>query len=421
MKIIGVMTGNSLDAADAVLTEFSEKNIRDIAAFSTDFPVELTKDLLTLRAAVKGRPAADFENDVFFTDTLARYTETVAQAVNALDKTDVVAVGFHGQTCDHFPPSVAGREKPYTLQIFDAQKLADLTGLPVIYDFRSDDVLNGGEGAPLIPAHNAHLSESLPFETVAFCNAGNTGNIAVMSGSSVVGWDVGPFNHFADRLVRENTGDRCDKDGLYGRTGRIDAAYLKTLFDSAAKTADGGNFFLKEPPRSSDPSWYVLPESDLPFPDKLRTVEYLSAYAYFHALSFVKVPLPEAFLTFGGGWNNPLPTEDFRNLLNGKGIVLPEHERLFSDILARFKKPPVLAPADDYGINGKYMEARLCADLAYSKIVGRPFTFPETTGVRAPTVAGIWCLPKTGKHYPIEDLLGRPDAWDKKYCRAAKR
>ena len=242
MKIIGVMTGNSLDAADAVLTEFSEKSIRDIAAETVDFSVGLTNDLLTLRAAVKDRPAADFENDAFFRDTLDRYTETVAKAVNALDKTDVVAVGFHGQTCDHFPPSVAGGKEPYTLQIFDAQKLADLTGLPVVYDFRSDDVLNGGEGAPLIPAHNAHLSESLPFETVAFCNAGNTGNIAVMRDSSVVGWDVGPFNHFADRLVRENTKSRCDKDGLYGRTGHIDAGYLKTLFDTAAKTADGGYY-----------------------------------------------------------------------------------------------------------------------------------------------------------------------------------
>lgn len=421
MKIIGVMTGNSLDAADAVLTDFSGKEIRDLDARSVPFSAALTADLLKLRAAVKGRPAAGFENDPFFLETLARYTETVAAAVNALDKTDVAAVGFHGQTCDHFPPSVAGGEKPYTLQIFDARKLADLTDLPVVYDFRSDDVLNGGEGAPLVPAHNAHLAESLPFGTVAFCNAGNTGNIAVMRGRTLAGWDVGPFNHFADRLVRENTNDSCDKDGVYGRKGRIDPAYLKTLFDSAAKTADGGNFFLKKPPRSSDPSWYVLPESDLPFEDRLRTVEYLAAYAFFHTLSFVDGDLPEAFLTFGGGWNNPLPAEDLKGLLNGKGYVLPEHERLFAGLRARFKKPPVFAPADDYGIGGKYMEARLCADLAYSKITGRPFTFPETTGVKKPTVAGIWCLPETGKHYPVEDLLGRPDAWDKKYSRAAKR
>ena len=220
MKTIGVMTGNSLDGVDAVLTDFSGDKITDIASVSLPFPVDLTRDLLAFRALVKGKAVSEFENAPLFADVLSRSTALVAEAVNAIKQPDVVAVGLHGQTCDHFPPSVANGEKPYTLQIFDAQKLADLTGIPVIYDFRSDDMMNGGEGAPLAPAHNAHIAADMRakgFDSVAFCNAGNTGNIAVIAGDTVLGWDVGAFNHFADKLTREYKGVPCDTNGRFGK------------------------------------------------------------------------------------------------------------------------------------------------------------------------------------------------------------
>ena len=74
---------------------------------------------------------------------------------------EIAAIGFHGQTCDHFPPSAAGGSEPYTLQVGDPRLLADLTGIPVIYDFRSDDLMNGGEGAPLAPLHNRRIARMM--------------------------------------------------------------------------------------------------------------------------------------------------------------------------------------------------------------------------------------------------------------------
>ena len=425
MKTIGVMTGNSLDGVDAVLTDFSGEKITDIASVSLPFPVDLTRDLLAFRALVKGKAVSEFENSPLFADVLSRSTALVAEAVNAIKQPDVVAVGLHGQTCDHFPPSVANGEKPYTLQIFDAQKLADLTDIPVIYDFRSDDMMNGGEGAPLAPAHNAHIAADMRakgFDSVAFCNAGNTGNIAVIAGDTVLGWDVGAFNHFADKLTREYKGVPCDTNGRFGKTGRLRPDFLQTLFDSAAVTKSGENFYTRKPPKSSDPSWYVLPDSPYSFADTLRTVEYLSAYTFFHTLSFIpeSVPMPQAFLTFGGGWKNPLCVSDFKALLNGTGFVLPCHRALFEKIRKRFAKPPVFAPSEEYGYSGTYMEARIFADAAYSKIIGRPFTFPPTTGCKSPTVAGIFCLPHKAGKYLISDYLKKPDAWNKKVSRAAK-
>ena len=80
----------------------------------------------------------------------------------------------------------------------------------------------------------------------------------------------------------------------------------------------------------------------------------------------------------------------------------------------------MFAPSEEYGYSGTYMEARIFADAAYSKIIGRPFTFPTTTGCKSPTVAGIFCLPHKAGKYLISDYLKKPDAWNKKVSRAAK-
>ena len=443
------MTGNSLDAADAVLTEFDNGKITDLATHTLKYPSEITQSIIRLRSELKAchGEIKRLENDAFFNQTVNAYTRLVAETVNALcaksgiNKEDIAAIGLHGQTCDHFPPSISGKEAPYTLQIADAALLADETDIPVIYDFRSDDIMNGGEGAPLAPVHNRHLCADLKRKgifPVAFCNAGNTGNITVVtqtdSGTeSVTGWDVGPFNHFADMLTRLKAGTPCDTDGRYGKNGTINPALLSELFDTVAPTYENDNFYLKKPPKSSDPSWYKLDIekvcSNYGFETALRTVEYLAAYTFMLTLDFIpeNMQMPKAFLLFGGGWKNPLVRQDFQNLLNGKGFILKRHSAIFERIRSRFSVAPAVDFSDRFGYSGEYMEARIFADMAYCRIIGEPFSFPETTGCKSPTVAGIYVFPKTGKTYLLNKLFSRyktadpiSDNWQKKYNRAAK-
>lgn len=431
IKTIGVMTGNSLDAVDVVLTAFDGVNICDLAAHTLAYPAELSDQFRRLRGQLK-QTSADMESfarDTFFSETVNEYTSLVARAVNELlarsntPKDEVDAIGFHGQTCDHFPPSIAGDLPPYTLQIGNPNLLADLTGVPVIYDFRSDDLMNGGEGAPLAPMHNFHLAASLREKgvfPVAFCNGGNTGNIALISQNGagkdiLLGWDVGPFNHFADTITRTCFGAPYDKDGRYGKKGRVQTDLLDKLFNQTAVSETGENFYLSRPPKSSDPSWYRLPDiSGYQAEDVLRTVEYLSSYVFFHSLSYIPedVMMPEYFLLFGGGWNNPLMTDDFTALLHGgENIVLPQHRALFERMRSRFAQSPHIARTDRYGISGQYMEAGILADLARCKIKNIPFTTPETTGCKTPTVCGIWCYP----HDRQQPLYNRAaPGWHKK-------
>lgn len=414
IKTIGVMTGNSLDAVDVVLSEFSSYKIKDIQGLTLPYSNSLRKKFMQIKEHLKNNPQSlsKLAQTKEFISTINEYTSLVAKAVNEvikrakINKTEISAIGFHGQTCGHLPPSLAGPSQAYTIQVGNPNLLADLTELPVIYDFRSDDMLNGGEGAPLAPMHNAHLATSLKARGIsefAFCNGGNTGNIAIIShkgnGENVtLGWDCGPFNHFPDMLTQKFFKQNCDRNGLYGSQGTIKPKILRILFEQAAQTPQGENYYLLPPPKSSDPAWYHLPDLQEFAPlDILRTAEYLSSYAMFHSLQYVpeEVTMPKLFLVFGGGWKNPLIMADFQRLTNEEAFVLPEHQNIFKCINQKLGKNCQVRWSDEYGIDGQYMEARIMADLAYCKIKNIPFTTPQMTNCKTPTVCGKWCYPKS--------------------------
>lgn len=404
----GIMTGNSLDAVDVVLTRFDGSSIKDVCGHSKAIPAEIADGFRRLKAflAENGGDVESFyaENRQEFESLHRAYIRLTAETVkemlirNNVSPRQVDAVGFHGQTCYHLPPSVAAAgQEPNTLQVGSGQMLSDLLQIPVVYDFRSDDVMNGGEGAPLAPVHNRHLAEDLREKGIfpaVFCNGGNTGNVAVVFDDKVTGWDCGPFNHFADMLTRTEKNEACDYDGKYGRSGKTDYKLLEELFNKSVQTGDGENFILKNPPKSSDPVWYKmtsgLADKRLPFEDRLRTAEFFSAYIMVYSLVFLPIKTPDYFLIFGGGWNNPLIRSDFEDLLHGKAEVLPQHKEIFAAVA---NGKAVVDWSDKFGYNGKYMEARIFADMAKCRLTGEPFSLPLTTGCKSPTVGGIIAVP----------------------------
>lgn len=426
-KIIGVNTGNSLDAVDAVLTEFTDDKIIDLADYSLPYPRHLREDFLEIRTKT-GR--ADEYTKISMEELAAwplfqkaheTYIQLVAQTIQALlnkanvAAKEITAIGFHGQTLDHYPPSVAQNDSNvFTLQIGSGQTLADLTGIPVIYDFRSDDIMNGGEAAPLAPTHNKNIARGLGLKEAIFYNAGNTGNVAIISDETVIGWDAGPFNDFADKMVFTHTnGDECyDIDAKYGRRGHVDEKLLKILFDSSALTAQGENYLLLPPPKSSDPSWYKLPEElsgDLDFETKIRTVEYFAAYVAVYTLKFVptNLKMPTHFVLFGGGWNNPVCRQAFEDLLTGKGIVLPEHKDIFKSIIKRFDNQPHFEMIH----LSQFMEARLFADLARYFLEKKNWFDKGLTKNHMPHILGVRRNPHQGQ---INDKINRASkGWQK--------
>lgn len=436
---IGIMTGNSLDGADLVLSRFDTSGtISDLSTLYKPYPASLRQQLQELRlyiTASNGRMTSvdssfKSSDNCSFDEVQKAYTGFLAAGVAELKEKassdpalseynflEIDLIGSHGQTCAHRPPSIAGKAGggTYTVQIGDGHELARLTGITVVCDFRSDDLMNGGEAAPLAPAHHQHLGRILQdagYFPVAFCNGGNTGNITLLShkidtdATVVLGWDAGPFNHYPDQLIQKETGEHYDRDARIGARGKINLSLLRNLFETGVITDSGSNFLHIAPPRSSDPQWYLLPEmltrqsADISFEDRVRTATYFAVYILAHSLSLVdeSIIIPSSFAVCGGGWKNPLCLLHLRGLLEGNtGVspVLPEHEDIFKKIRDRIGNRPLIAEHSSFfGIDGAAMEARIFADAAVCRVRGEHFSFPETTGVKQPSLLGVICFPE---------------------------
>lgn len=426
MNIIGIMTGNSLDACDLVLTCFNEEGMRDLKAGSFVISKTLQKEILLLKKRIQQKKIIleNIENDSFFQSVHFRYVKWVASSVkkflkeNKLSSNQIDLIGFHGQTLDHNPPSVAGSfNEVYTLQMGSGALLSDLTGIPVVYDFRSDDVINGGEGAPLMPPHNEHFALSLGLKNAVFYNAGNTSNLAVIKNGKVVqGFDAGPFNEFSDYLVRFYKNELYDKDSVWGLKGSLDIDLLKELFDKSAFSKKNENFFMLTPPKSADPSLYgfkknLKPLNDKDFYKQLHTVQYFAGYVAAYSLKYILgANLPNEFVLFGGGWKNKVSFQAFKNLLEGTGVELAEHKEIFQKIRASFLKKPIFLFPD----GSEYMEARLMADLAYFFEQKKIWTCFELTGVKVKTVLGQKKFPSQNRTV-YDDCVSRANkGWQKK-------
>lgn len=414
-RIIGNMTGNSMDAIDLVMTEFAGDKMTDVCAYSKSYDKVMQEEMETLRKKAFNKTKEEIEALPEFQKVHDGYVQGIADCINemcvenGIDKKTVAAIGFHGKTLDHNPPSKARIEgtKPYTLQIGSGQMLADLTGIPVVYDFRSDYIMQGFEGAPLVAPHNAHLA-SIEGDGIYF-NGGNTSNFAIIrQGQAVISSDAGPFNEYTDNFIRLHTKEAFDKEGMFGKKGQVKENLLQKIFDC------GRDFYQTALPKSGDPAYYhkkeifqYVQDAGISIVDAVRTFEYAAAYMAVYALSLVPedVLLPENIVLFGGGWKNPIVREAFADLLNGRGMILAEHSKRLAKTTKRFIRSPILK----YSAFGEYMEARLMADLAHYKLENRVWEIPEIVQSGKKIVSGVIALPNK-KQQRYADCI----------CRAAK-
>ncbi len=393
-RIIGNMTGNSMDAIDLVLTEFSGDVMTDICAYTKPYTRDMQIRMENLRRLAFNKTRTEIEALPEFQAIHDDYIKQIATGIdemcaqNHIDKKSIDAIGFHGKTLDHNPLSKAKTEntEPYTLQIGSGQMLADLTDIPVVYDFRSDPLMNGFDGAPLVPPHNAHISATEG--DGCYYNGGNTSNFAlILSGQAIIGSDAGPFNEYTDNYIRTHSAESFDKDGHLGKQGTLNESLLQYIFDC------GRHFYETALPKSGDPAYYnkdkifrYVVDKKIKFADAVYTFEYAAAYIAVQALSLLPkdMPLPTRVILFGGGWKNPMVRESFEQILQGYGFVLAEHCEQFSDFLNRFTAPLTIKQST----LGDYMEARLFADLARYKLENRAWEIPEVVQAGQKIVCG---------------------------------
>lgn len=418
-RIIGNMTGNSMDAIDLVLTEFDGDKMTDICSFSQPYSKQMQEEMEKLRAAVKDKTKAEIMTLPDFQRIHDEYIKGVAACINEmcrqnnLDKNTIDAIGFHGKTLDHNPPSKAKTEgsEAYTLQIGSGKMLADLTSIKVVYDFRSAPLMAGFDGAPLVPPHNAHIAATEG--DGCYYNGGNTSNFAwIVQGKAQIGADAGPFNEYVDNYIRDHTADSFDVDGKYGKNGKLDTELLQEFFNI------GRDYYERSLPKSGDPQFYykdkifaAIDAKKTKFNDAVHTLEYFAAYIAVQALTLTpsNIELPPHFILFGGGWKNPVVHRSFADLLQEKGFVLQEHQKSFKAFLQRFKNEPTIK----YSSLGEMMEARLFADLARYKLENKAWEIPEIVQSGKKIICGVAAEPQAQRHIYDDMINLAAKGWQK--------
>lgn len=363
LRVLGFMTGTSLDAVDMAVIETDGENIITFGPAG-----EMKLDAET-RAIVEDaiEDALDWERDEEEPDSFEDARMAVADAhlaaalsfmaVNGVKASALDLVGVHGQTVLHEAPTpeLPGR----TVQLIDALSVAEGLGVRTAYDFRSADVAAGGQGAPLAPVYHAALVRKSGLSgPVAVLNLGGVGNITlVRADGELEAFDTGPANGMVDLLVQSRGKKRMDEGGRLAAAGTVDQAAL------AAYLAHP--YFASTGPKSLDRFDFSLdPVASLSLEDAAATLTAFAAEAA--ALGVARCSeKPTKVVVCGGGRHNPV---------------------LLAAIRERAGVP--VTTAEDEGWRGDSIEAEAFAFLAARCLLGLPISFPGTTGVAEPLTGG---------------------------------
>jgi anhydro-N-acetylmuramic acid kinase len=290
-RIIGLMSGTSLDGLDIACVHFSgpEDAVRFTleAAETVSLPSDLKNALLQVETL---SPRELFK----LNHTLARF---YAEAVNAfiqsfsIDKTRIDAIASHGQTIFHQP------EDGYTVQLGCGSTLAYHSGLAVINDFRSLDVAAGGQGAPLVP-----IGDQLLFGTQAeaFINIGGFANISFKTNERTLAFDVCPANLPMNTYARK-LGLEYDAGGEIAAQHTADPALFQALNDLPYYQLDGPKSLGTE---WLDATFYPCIPSRIAPAVAIATINEHIAHQLASVLE--KHTLKRAYITGGGALNSTL-------------------------------------------------------------------------------------------------------------------
>lgn len=349
------MSGTSLDGIDAVMIAFDPDHPtgRLIDTQFQEYPSQLRQQLLDLHEA----GTDELHRAALLANELAdRYADTV-NTLTARSLHKPVAIACHGQTIRHRP------EAGYTLQLVNAARMAEFTGISVIADFRNRDIAAGGQGAPLVPAfHVAAFRHQYLHRVIV--NIGGIANITNLpSTGKVTGFDCGPGNTLLDGWCQLNTGHPYDHNGDWGSQGKVIPELLAKYLSHP--------YFQLPPPKSAgreqfNLSWVSSPLRGNESPQDVQaTLLQLTALSITEAINHHCKGATEIYLCGGGAHNGAL-VNALRNLLPAQNIEF----------------------TDKLGIHADWLEAHAFAWLGWQTLQGLPGNLTDATGASHSCILG---------------------------------
>ena len=349
-RVIGLMSGTSLDGLDIAYCHCSEQGL-EVKEYLT---VPYDEKIRSLLVSVQSKEQVPLGSLCILNTKLAHsYAAFIRMALQKwnLGHEDVDFIGSHGQTVFHFPT----KERTATLQIVDGDQLAVASGLPVVSDFRQKHTAVGGEGAPLVSLMDEALFRDTKI-TRMLLNLGGIANLSwlpsINSGFKVVSSDTGPANTLINEAMTLYFGKEYDKDGEVARQGQVDNEFVKALLCD--------DFFKKKFPKSTGQEMFNLGYIhhqmqslgvNLQPKDLVATLTQFTVESVALAMKKISNNVSFELYVSGGGLYNTMIMEGIR---------------------AYFPNSPQ-RNFDELGIPSDAKEAALIAFLADGMIVGKKF------------------------------------------------
>ena len=347
-NVIGLMSGTSMDGIDAAFLKTDGLLQVEVGeAITVPYSEDLRQKISALVSS--GMYSKNVEEQITLKHAEA-ITQLLKKTNTAVDEIDLI--GFHGHTVFHCP----ARRK--TLQIGDGELLAKLTGVDVVCDFRSNDVKQGGQGAPLVPLYHQAVATKLT-KPLAILNLGGVANISWLGHEDdLLAFDTGPGNALLDDFISLHLGERQDTGGKLSLSGNVDQSSLSKFLSHS--------YFLEKAPKSLDRNEFDLtPISKLSIADGAATLCAFTAEAVAKSVVLLPEP-PKLWLVTGGGRHN-------------LAIMRELTSRLGTEV----------KPVEDGGWDGDAIEAQAFGYLAVRSLMGLPLSLPSTTGVPRPLCGGV--------------------------------
>jgi anhydro-N-acetylmuramic acid kinase len=359
---IGLMSGTSLDGVDAVIVNFTQNQPQLIASYSHPIPPSLKEDLLTTinpewRGSLESIGTLHQQLGELFADACTTLIEK-----SNINKKSIKAIGSHGQTLWHQPEGTY----PFSLQLGDANLIAERTNITTIADFRNRDIAAGGQGAPLVPAFHHEFFSSTSKNRVIL-NIGGIANITYLPAGinedrQVQGFDTGPGNGLIDAWIAAHKNMAYDKHGSWGKSGIIKADILAALLDDP--------YFSLISPKSTGKEYFNLAWLTTVIGNKVKHSNPEDIQATLTELTAISI-------------SNNIENGDELYICGG-GL----HNHYLIERLQQHLPNTVIASTEKLGIHPDWLEAMAFAWLAKQTIEGKYGNLPMATGAKGKRILG---------------------------------
>ena len=363
---LGLMSGTSGDGVDAsVICSNGKDQFEVIKDDYFEYDHDIYTNIHSLKESIhSSKDLKKYSSELL--DLERKITLFHARVIKDIDKEKKLnLIGFHGQTLYH------NSKEKISVQLGDGKLLSQLTKKKVVYNFRQNDIKNGGEGAPLTPIFHQLISSQIRLELpVIILNIGGISNITIITGnndnSSLVSRDIGPGNCMIDTWIRKNSEQKFDLDGNLALSGNINTLIYEQALELFEKN------ITKQKTFSLDVNNFDISfVRGLSLEDGAATLTELSARIIGTSLSLNISKFKNKcckVLVCGGGRKNKFFMERIKKNLNDNLII---------------------EAIDGYGVNGDFVESQAFAFLAIRTLLNLPISFPKTTGCNKACSGGV--------------------------------